>query len=141
MGFPEFLVAWAATQTTDLVPLVGARVSPWQSTRKDNVPRITYSQISGDRVRKLAGPTAVARQRFQIDCWGSTPAIARQVARYVTGTDSDQRLDGYLGTIASVKILSCILDDERDNSEPLTDGQDTGTPCISLDFNVAWRAA
>lgn len=139
-GFPDFLVTWVGTQS-DLTTAVGERVGPWQNIRKDTMARIAYFRVSGGRVNDLAGPRTVQRERWQVNCFGSTPAEAQQVATLVAGTGplGTQALDGYRGTLAGIAVLSCILDDDGDRSEPLTPGDDKGSPCISLDFNVSWR--
>jgi hypothetical protein len=137
-GVPEFLVAWKATQS-DLLVLVGTRFGPFESTRLDPPPRVTFFQVSGDRVRGLAGPMMVARQRWQINCIGSTPTQARLVARYITGATGDSRLDGYRGTLGGITVQSCILVDERDDSEPQATGSDVAAPSVSLDFDIAWN--
>ena len=143
-GFPEFLVAWVDTQP-DLVAMLGGpgnlRVTPWQAVRRDRAPRITFTQISGEMVRGLSGPLGTIRQRWQIDCWGQDQATARQLTRLILGASGEQRLDGYLGTLVGVHIKSCVLVDQRDNSEPLGPGSDAGNPCLSLDFAVAYQVA
>jgi len=127
----EFFVAWAASQS-DLTALIGDRISPWESDRRDDVPRVTYFLVSGDRVNTLAGPTKLAVQRWQLDCWGSSQKNAAAVARLFTGASGDSRLDGYRGTLAGITIQNCRLTDERDNSE-------IDSPCVSLDFEISWN--
>lgn len=145
-GFPEFLVAWIKTQAVDLLPLLGGagnlRVSPWQAIRKDPQPRITYTLISGIEggvVRDLIGPEGVARERWQLDCWGDSPSQSQQLAGYLLGASGDRRLDGYRGTLGGVTMLATTLLDKRDNSNTLGPGTDMGNPCVSLDFGVAFR--
>lgn len=127
----EFFVAWAASQS-DLTALIGSRISPWDSARKDGAPRVTYFLVSGDRVNTLAGPTKLAVQRWQLDCWGSSQKNAAAVARLFTGASGDSRLDGYRGTLAGITVQNCRLTDERDNSE-------IDSPCVSLDFEISWN--
>jgi hypothetical protein len=147
-GFPEFYPAWVATQAADLAPLLSPpprgvlQVSPFQSARGDNPPRVDFllvGGIEGGVVRGLSGPLFTARERWQINCWGRTASEARLIARYHTGAPGDPRLDGYLGTLANVQIQACVLLDLRDASQPMGPASDTGNPCIQLDFAVAYR--
>jgi hypothetical protein len=142
--FPDFLQAWVTTQE-DLTALLGAagprrRLRPWQAARKDSPPKVTYTLVSSERVRGLPGPFGVLRQRWQLDCYGATAQQTRELARMFSGNGTpDQRLDGFRGTLAGVKVQSCVLEDERDNSEALTPGDDAGSPCVQLDFACAWN--
>lgn len=136
-GVPEFLVAWAASQS-DLTDLIGDRVSPYESARGDARPRVTFYQVTGDRVQGLMGPLGVARQRWQLNCYGTTFKQARDVARLITGWAGESRLDGYSGSLGGITVKSCTLLDERDDSEQSIAG-DKSVPCVGLDFDIAWQ--
>jgi hypothetical protein len=143
-SYPEFLVAWVQSQA-DLAALLGSpgelRVSPQQAHRKSGTPRVEHYLVSGDRVRGLKGPLGVTRQRWTLNVWGGSMAEAKAVARMITGDPDggDQRLDGYRGTLAGVTVKMTVLLDESEVFEPLTPGDDLGTPGMQLDFDVAYN--
>ncbi len=147
-GFDEFLVAWVETQAADLAPLLGGpgalRVSPFQAARKDITPRIDHLRVGGIDgwiIRGLSGPLGNARERRQVNCWGGTAAEANEIAAYLIGNPArgDQRLDGYLGTLANVKIKAMILMDYRDASIEMGPASDAGTYCAQIDFGVCYE--
>jgi hypothetical protein len=92
-----------------LAALVGDKVFPLRARPGVAAPYIVYSRVSGQRVRSLAGPSGLARPRFQFDCYGGTYAELRDVA-----TQLRLALDGFRGTVAGVRIGGASLQNEID---------------------------
>lgn len=80
-----------------IAALVGSRIYPIRlpQPKKDqvNLPAIVYQRISGFRFKHLRGGEALARPRYQVDCWAQTHDQATTLGNLVR-----QRLNGFSGT-------------------------------------------
>jgi hypothetical protein len=76
-----------------IAALVGTRVYPLRLPEKLVLPAIVLTRISEVRYGHLRGNEALARPRYQVDCWASTHDGATAL-----GTLVRQRLNGYTGT-------------------------------------------
>lgn len=92
-----------------IAALVAGRCYPLRLPQKVTLPAIVLTRISETRVAHLRGADALARPRYQVDCWATTHDAATEL-----GTLCRQRLNGYTGTwtdsdspatLVSVKIL------------------------------------
>lgn len=98
--------------------LVGTRVYPLrlpQTSTAPVLPAIRYQRISTVRgpYRKLStGKSDYAKPRFQVDCFATTPAGAKQLADAVYSV-----VAGFAGTIAGVAIGSSAAEDEAADLE------------------------
>ena len=70
----------------------------------DNLPAITYQQISGIRDHVMTGPTGLVEARFQINCWSKTYKETEDLANAVRTT-----LDGYSDTIMGTWIQAVMI--------------------------------
>ena len=93
--------------------LVSSRIYPMKLPQGPTMPAITYSRVSGPRVETITGPSGLAHPRVQVDSWASTYAGVKALATAVR-----KALDGYRGTIASVRVGGIIMDGELDLYEP-----------------------
>jgi len=93
--------------------LVSTRIYPVKLPQSPDMPAITYSRVSGPRIQTIAGPSGLAYPRVQVDSWASTYTGIKTLADAVR-----QALDGYSGTIASIRIGGIMMDGELDLYEP-----------------------
>jgi hypothetical protein len=100
----EFLTDNAAVRA-----LVVERCYPDILPQNVTYPAITYSQVSGVRVRDLDGPTGRARLRISIHSWSADYGQAHQLADAVRAA-----LDGYVGAVENTSVGNVILDNELD---------------------------
>lgn len=56
--------------------LVSSRLYIYQAPQGVQLPCITFFQVSGDVNNTLAGPSNLANERWQIDCWAERYADA-----------------------------------------------------------------
>ncbi len=86
------------------------------------MPRIVYTQISGNPTRHLRAPSGLKQAAFQIDCWGSTPDEADEVAEAVRDA-----LDQYQGTLGhgmnTVLGATVFIDGPRADFTPSRSGK------------------
>lgn len=101
---------------TTIAGLVSGRIFPLRLPQKAEMPAIVYQQISGVRFAHLRGAEALARPRFQVDCWARTHDGAVALGAFVR-----QRLNGFAGTWTSdespsvdITVQAILLQDERD---------------------------
>jgi hypothetical protein len=119
--------------------LVGSRVYPLTLPQTPTYPAIRYQRIDTQRAQYRmmgTGRAAYAKPRFQIDCYGITPATAQAVADAVRA-----RLDGFAGLVSGVGIGSTATEDEASDIEP---GVGPGGSAIfrhRLDFLIGHQEA
>ena len=81
-----------------------------------DTPFIVYRAITRDGWDSLDGPSGMAQKSIQVDSYAIGSDDAKQLAGQVR-----QLLNGYGGTVSSVRIDSCRLLSETDLSELETD--------------------
>lgn len=94
---------------SNVTGLVGARIYPLKAPQDADLPAIAYQKISGPRDETQSGPSGLVEARMQITCLGSTYSEAKSVAEVVRGS-----IDGFSGTMGSVSVGACHLDNEID---------------------------
>lgn len=106
--------------------LVSTRIYPLKMPDKTPMPAITYFRVSGPRVEHFQGSSTLAHPLYQIDAWGKT-------LREVINLSSKIRnaLQGYAGTIASVRIQGILFENDTDLYE-----EDTETYHRAMDFRI-----
>ena len=120
----------AASAVTNIC---STRVYPAVVPQKGTIPALTYQRISGPRIRDLDGPDGMATPRFQINCWSTTYKGAFTLSNAVRGV-----LDNYSGTVLSVVIHDCALEDEGDMFEPQVGADTEKRYGRRLDF-IVWH--
>lgn len=114
---------------TALTALTSTRVYWNHAPQNVAKPYIVMYRVSGNRDMKMTGATGLVESMVQIDCFGTTYASAKGVARQV-----ETRLSGYAGTQSSIIFDVCILIAERDGFEP--DASPDDLHRVSLDFTI-----
>ena len=94
-----------------IAALIGDRMVPVIKSG-DTYPLVRFQKIDGRRDRTLSGPNGLALPRFQLDSWATTYDAARDLADKLRLV-----LDGYDGTVGGVRLLSVVIEDERDLHE------------------------
>lgn len=124
MTIEEALVAYLATQD-GVVQLVGGRVYPEEAPPEAGYPRVTYSVVSDVGGRHLTSAAGYSQARVQLDVWGQSGA---QGYKQVSDVKEQLReaLDGYRGTMGSVVVQSCWLEDQTDAAEPAQFARERG---------------
>jgi uncharacterized protein DUF3168 len=119
-----------------IAALVGNRVYPLRLPQKVTLPAIVLTRISGLRFAHLRGADALARPRYQVDCWAATHDAASRL-----GALCRQRLNGYTGTWsdadspATTIPVTILLD--ADGDRDLFDEDISGGSCRhSADYFV-----
>lgn len=112
--------------------LIDDKVYPALAPQATELPYITYQQISGIPYRSINnGVSNYAKSRFQVDCWASTPIAAKTLA-----TAAKAALHTFYGLKGGIRIGEIILNDQRDNFNPPTDGSDQIVPGVTLDLTI-----
>lgn len=114
----KLVKGWVATQN-DILALVGDRVSPHRTRQGKGVPRITYQVLANPRVDSLAGHSGLIHPTVLIACQSNSYDEANQLALKVAGTDTDNRLGGFSGTVNGVECQGThVLDGPEEIDDP-----------------------
>lgn len=92
-----------------------ARVYPIVLPQDSTFPALTYQLISAPRELTHDGPSGVAWNRIQIDCWASTYLEAKQLATTVR-----RWLNGWRGRVGDEDVQLMQNLNSRDLYEPET---------------------
>lgn len=116
--------------------IVGSNIFPIfvPQPAKDNLPAITYRQISGPRDHVMSGPTGLVSARFQINCWNKTYKGLREFANAVRTT-----LDGFADTVLGTEIQAVMLLDEGDVPSIKPENEELSSFGKRLDFEFSFN--
>lgn len=102
----------AASAVTNLV---SSRIFIYQAPQDVQLPCITFFQVTGDVNNTLAGPSNLANERWQIDCWSGRYAdaialsAAVKAAMLATGADLQSVLLSGLAQFEEEEALHRII--------------------------------
>ena len=100
-----------------VLPLAGSRIYPQELPQDATFPAIVYERTSNEHLRSNDGPTGLVTASYDVTTWGDRFPDARKLSDAVR-----LALDGYSGTVDSVKIGFIIIENEVDLfDEPLLD--------------------
>ncbi len=143
----KFLYAWLSGSAA-LVALVGTKIDPGLSDEPITGRRVTYQQISGrGAADRLVGPGVLQAARMQIDCWSVGKAgfgHVHDMAAIIIGapdatTGLATGLNGYRGILGGVTVQSCLLLDERDETDNPEDASENFVQQYSMDFVIRYQ--
>lgn len=141
MSVGAFLFAWMK-QEAGVTALIGAgdacRCYPaGEVPQNATYPLVTYQVVDTQVFDTLGGPAGVEKPLVQVDAWARTHSGAAALAKAIRGTDDDGALNGYQGTLASVKVRRArLVGGPRHTEEAPGDGSDEAYHRVSQDFEV-----
>jgi hypothetical protein len=132
LGLVEFLLDDATIAAT-----VGDRVFPVTFDQGKKDPSIVYTRISGQGDHTMQGASLIARPRYQIDAYATTPGAATDLANLIK-----ERLDGYQGAMPygssspqdEIDVMGVFFVDEREGYE-----SEAGMYRVSRDYFIWHR--
>jgi hypothetical protein len=84
------------------------------------MPFVTYTRVTGDRVRSLTGPSGLAWPSYQIDCLSDDGQLGGSYSQATDLADAVRTaLDGFIGKWSGLDVRISLLA-ELDTSEDLT---------------------
>ena len=83
------------------------RIYPLLLPQSPTYPAITYQQISSVASHAMGADSPLRVVRIQVNSWADTYAAAQSLAAEVAAT-----LSRYRGTLADVRVLDILLDNE-----------------------------
>lgn len=128
MASIEESLYYKLSHDTNVSALVGTRVYPVRFPQSVTLPCLTYQRISTPRLHTHDKAGGTAHPRFQITAWDDDPKTVKGVVDAVRVC-----LDGYVGTVQTVKIQAILSDDENMSYEP-----ESQLYWINLDF-IIWH--
>ncbi len=130
----EVALANQLLANTGVAALVSTRVYPVRLPQGGTYPAITYSKVSGSRIRTMGSHEDSANPRVQVSCWGKTYADAKGLANAVR--IALDRFSGTLGGMGGVDVSAILLENELDLDDP-----ETKLYHVPLDFLVWYTEA
>lgn len=112
-----------------LSALVSARIFWGKAPQSVAAPYVVLSRVSGIPDYHLQGPSGLVQSRVQADCYGTTYASAKGVARQV-----EARLSGFRGPHGTTQFDGVFKVGERDlyNDDPTP----AALHAVSMDFTL-----
>ena len=126
-----FLLCQRLLASEAVTALVETRIRPDTIDPNEKLPAIRYELITSDSWHHLGGSSAEARTRIQFDCYGALRVDAARVADAVRNC-----LDGFTGSLGSIWVSDCVLDNRFDRTDPPADGAKQWRKRRTLDFVV-----
>ena len=119
-----------------IAAIVGTRLFPLRLPQKVVLPAIVLTRISEVRYGHLRGNEALARPRYQVDCWATTHDGATAL-----GTLVRQRLNGYTGTWTDTDSPSSTIPVTVlfDSAQDLFDPDILGGACRHMSEYFVWH--
>ena len=124
---PAFRTLLAAAPS--VTALVGDRIFHQVKPQDAASPCIVLTRVSTRYIRAIDGKVLSTTGRMQVDSFGPSIPIAKQLADVVRGT-----LDKFAGTVAGTTFHWITADDERDLPSAPPDGRATPLFAVSTDF-------
>ena len=113
MSSIEESIYYKLVNDTGVKALVVKRVYPIRLPQNVTLPCITYQRISTPRLHTHDKAGGTAYPRFQITIWDDNPKDVKTLSDAVRTC-----LDGWSGTVESVKVQSSLSDDENSDYDP-----------------------
>jgi hypothetical protein len=123
------------SDNADVNAMVGSRIFPVFVPQGQNLPAITYQEISGVRDPHMKGTSGLVQARFQINGWTKTYSQARVLANYIRIALSPED-DSYPQTVDGTYISAIMLSNENDVPQIFSDNEELSGHGKMLDFTV-----
>lgn len=120
------------TGSTVITGLVSDRVYPNSIPAGKTYPCVTFNRIGTEQPHHLTAAATIQQATIQFDCWGQGKGGYSSAATIAEAIRD--RMDGYRGSMGSVTVKTCHLQDQRDDYEAPTDGDTIGYHRVSMDF-------
>lgn len=120
----------------DLAQAIGERLYPIHAAQTDPRPYVTYQNITGGSIHTLGGPEGVGFATVQINIVANSQEEASEIARLISGTKGDPRLNCFRGIRGAVNVKGCWLEDERDVEGTITHAQGRAPAEIQQDYRI-----
>lgn len=119
----------------DVIALTSTRIYMYEAPSSATTPYITFYQISGVPSHHLQAAAGITDQRVQIDCWDGGNEAATGVE---TLADKVRlAMDGFRGTMGTVTVRMCHLEDEGSDFFPkVRSSREGGIFRKRLDFRI-----
>lgn len=113
-----------------IAALVSTRVNWVERPQGEPLPAIVLGRIGGSRDYHTQGASGLVESRIQGDCYATTYAGAKSVARALIAL-----LSGYRGTTGDIEFKGAFVDGERDFREADPNGSEK-LHRVSVDFII-----
>ena len=117
--------------TTGVTAEVSTRIYPSRAPQGAARPYLTMHRVSMPHEHHMTGAAGLTRPRVQISAWADRADQAESAAEAVRVA-----LQGFTGTVSTVKIRQCHLDSQRDAYDPPADSGDVGRHAVHNDYMI-----
>lgn len=133
MTLEEGLVSYL-NSIAGITAQAGTRVYPAPAPEDATYPLIVYQRISTVRVRSMLGGSQLAKARLQINAHAQTYAAAKTLADEIRNA-----LDDYAGTMGTVNVSGCFLEDDADMPDVSPDLLGNRLYGVRMDFLIGYQ--
>jgi len=94
---------------------------------------IVMDRLGSDHLHNLEKAGGTVEAIFEFDCISTTYAGAKALANALRG-----ELQGFRGTISTIAVHWCLLDDDSDDYDPPADGSTKGTYHVIQTYRIQY---
>lgn len=128
----SFLIYKHLLTIAAVTDLVGQRIKPDIIDPNETLPAIRYEVVRYNPWHNLSTPPSSAQTQLQLDCYGKIRQQANDVAKAVK-----VNLDGYSGTLGTIRVFDCVLDNAYDRLDPPPPGSKEYRRRRTMDFLIS----
>ena len=121
---------------TPITAAASGGVFKFRKNQGAGFPNLTWTSVSSKRFKDMDGPVGITAERVRFDCRGLTFADADTLAAAVRG------LDGYQGTMVTIRCQAFLVDDAgngEDEADDPVSGEEAGTAMKSIFATITYE--
>lgn len=131
---PEAVIRGVLVGNAAVSAIVGTKVFPVLAPATADLPFITWRRISVQREMGLGGPIGMPTVQLSVDLFADTYEAVRELSDAVRLC-----LDGYGGTVDTVRVAAVSLVNEADGFATLAGGDLPPVYTIQMTFSILWQ--
>lgn len=131
---PEAAIRSALVADAAVTAIIGSKVYPVLAPATADLPFVTWRRISVQRQQSLAGPIGMPTVLLSVDLFAETYEGVRELADAVR-----KCLDGWGGTVDTVRVANVSLTNEADGFVTLAGGDLPPVYTVQLTFSILWQ--
>lgn len=131
---PEAAVRSTLVGNAGVAAIIGSKVYPVLAPASAALPFVTWRRIGVQRQQSLSGPVGMPTVLLSVDVFAETYEGVRDLADAVRVC-----LDGWGGTVDTVRVANVSLTNEADGFVTLAGGDLPPVYTVQMTFSILWQ--